>query len=109
MTPDDLAALLRWRFANDDGGGWLPAAAGALRLNERNLRGMLADKLPIPDKVAGVICLDVAIRCHLQGWQARLPELEALPLSEGTRSEIESWRVDLHPLLGPEPGHADAS
>jgi hypothetical protein len=89
MTPDDLAALLRWLYANDDGGGWLPAAARDLRLNERNLRGMLTGKLATPPTVRCVVIVLVAAHSMLRGWADKTNELQALPLSAAVRAMIE--------------------
>lgn len=92
MTPDDLAALLKWLYANDDGSGWLPAAAADLRLNDRNLRGMLAGKVEIPVKVRVVICALVAAHSLLLGWADRAAQLDTLQLSEEPRILIEEYR-----------------
>lgn len=82
MTPDDLAALLRWLYANDDGGGWLPAAAGALRLNERNLRGMLAGKVPIPADIGRAVIWIAVGHSALNAWQNNRPSLLTVVLSD---------------------------
>lgn len=95
MTPDDLAALLRWLYANDDGSGWLPAAARFHRLSERNLRGMLAGKLPIPPVVAEVVLILVACNTFLQGWRAKVEELPRLGLAEQTAERLAYWRKEL--------------
>lgn len=71
MTPDDLAAILKWLYANDDGSGWLPAAARDLRLNERNLRGMLAGKLPIPREIGMALAAILAGKRSLKGYVDR--------------------------------------
>lgn len=94
MTPDDLAALLKWSYARDDGGGWLPAAAADLRIAERNLRGMLGGRVAIPDMVRAFVVETVALRLELRGWWPRVPELLALPLSPETWRAIRLARVD---------------
>lgn len=93
MTPDDLAALLRWLYANDDGSGWLPAAAKDLRLNERNLRNMLAGKVAIPDQVADVLAILAAAHNWLNGWQDRRDDYHQLRLALSPRAEarISHW------------------
>jgi len=97
MTSDDLATLLRWLYANDDGSGWLPAAARYLRLNERNLRGMLQPNgVAIPPTIADVICILVASHSFLRGWHDRWQQLDLAALSDWTRNSINQWREELH-------------
>lgn len=85
MTPDDLAALLRWLYANDDGGGWLPAAARNLRLNERNLRGMLQGKVAIPDDIGRALIWIAVGHSTLNAWQDNRPSLLSVVLSDRTQ------------------------
>lgn len=92
MTPDDLAALLKWLYANDDGSGWLPAAARSLRLNERNLRGMIGGKVTIPPAVALTVVLDAGARTLLQGWAGKVRELETAGISDDTRMWLAAAR-----------------
>lgn len=95
MTPDDLANLLRWLYSDDAGGGWLPASARAFRLNERNLRGMLGGKLPIPDAVESAVLGVTAGLSMLNHWQRKLDQLEALPLTEATRERLHIAKMNL--------------
>ena len=95
MTPDDLAKLLRWLYADDAGGGWLPAAARQLRLNERNVRGMLAGNVAIPATIAEVVYVQVAAFTFLHGWQQRVDQLDGLQLGEPSAARLAYWRHEL--------------
>lgn len=68
MTPDDLAIILKWLYAKDDGSGWLPAAARDLRVNERTLRGMLTGHMPIPRELALALAAMLAAKSSLKGY-----------------------------------------
>lgn len=87
MTPDDFAALLKWRYANNDGSGWLPAAARDMRIAERNLRGMLQGKLPISEDLWKVTIMSAAAFSLLDRF-----DLAALEIGTDCRRRLESWR-----------------
>lgn len=103
MTPDDLATLLRWLYANDDGSGWLPAAAKDLRVNERNLRGMLAGKIHLPQAIADVVMLLVAAHTLLAGWDERTAMLPQLGLSLDVLRSVDRWRLTFTPDTKGQP------
>lgn len=95
MTPDDFQKLLQWQYANADGERWLGAASHDLRINARNLRGMMAGKVAIPPAVAHILCVLVAAHSRLLGWSDHAHRLYDLQLGDTVLNEIGRWRADI--------------
>jgi hypothetical protein len=92
MTPDDLAKLLQWLYGDAEGRRFLAAAARDLRINERNLRGMMGGKVVIPPIVSHVVCALTVAHAVLHGWLEHATALETMDLTADTRAELEAWR-----------------
>lgn len=91
MSGDDLAALLRWLYGDAAGGSFLGPASRDLRINERNLRAMLAGRMAVPETVGRVLCILAAAHSALLGWA----DVPAPAVSADTERELTRWREGL--------------
>lgn len=89
MPAADLGPLLQWLYGDDEG-HFLSAAARDLRINARNLRGMMSGRMAIPETLADVVVCLVVAHARLNGWADR--SLAALELSGPTCDRLGKWQ-----------------